>query len=185
MPTAVDGAPEIPLRATSCPHRAARTSTLVFLCVTTSACSVSLHLEAGVRRDTLGTAIHGGVSFATGFGDGSTARTYQVVTVGAGGDADTARDGRVTTTMAYSAGGPGPLMHRFALTYLDPASVRLSSALMLVVSERDMGGRCWMGDDADCTDRKLAIGAVGLQLSGAVDDGEPGGAADVVFELHY
>ena len=145
-----------------------------------------MHLEAGVRRDTLGSALHGGVSFGVGFSDGPSARKYQSFSLGVGGDADTAHGARVTTTTAFLHGGPGPFMKRFALTYLHRASVRLSGALMYVIRERDAGGRCWFErDDADCRDRKLEIGAVGLQVSGTADEGEPGGAADIVFDLLY
>ncbi len=144
-----------------------------------------MHLELGARVDANGASIHGGVSFATGFAGGSPVRSYNAFTLGAGVDADSELGARVSATTAYLHGGPGPLMNRFAFTYLHRANVRLSGSLLYVLRAHDAGGRCWFGDDADCGDRKLSIAAVGLQISGTVDDGTPGAAADVVFDLSH
>jgi hypothetical protein len=148
-----------------------------------SGCAGSLHLEIGARHDSHGSELHAGASLAIGFGGGEPARSHHAVVTSVGADLDGGGGARLTVAEAYLGGGPGPLMYGARLGYLVGAGPRLGASLLYVLHEHDRLRRCIFDYEHDCESHVITIGAVGLQLSGTVEDHDPGVVTDVVFEL--
>ncbi|MBL0217141.1 MAG: hypothetical protein IPQ07_25110 [Myxococcales bacterium] len=147
------------------------------------ACAGNVHLEVGARHDTHGSELHAGASVAVGFGGGGLARTRHAVVTSVGADLDGGGGARLAIGEAYLGGGPGPLMYGARLSYLVGAGPRMGASLLYVLHEHDRPARCVFDYEHDCDARALTIGAVGLQLSGTVEDHDAGVVTDVVFEL--